>query len=193
MSLYGLLTCDTLESVAAEPADRHGTLYLLQPNGGDPIKELAYDSYGLFIKNNPYVWLLEANAEYLGLDLNDIDDCGKFFLGADLSSGFIHQDTVTGIYWLEDVTFMLIEKVGMKSRFAEMLDGELVAYDPACKLPGHNNTAQDFVLSGRFKAISLTEIVRLKHQIKLSFNAGARYEDYPASQILSPVPGYILA
>lgn len=189
---YKWTTCDTNESITIGEAGLSKPVYLLQPNGAAPTAELSYDGLCSVGSTNPYAWLVDANAEHLGLNLEGVDSQAKMWLGCDFHDGFILRDTVTGDYWLEELTTMLMDGVSMTGLFTQAIGADFNIFDVEEELPGHDKTAEELILSGRLKSICLSEIVKLKYQIKLSFNSGAKYEDYPASEPC-PRPGYLYA
>jgi hypothetical protein len=62
MRFYSFLTADTEESIPVEDSGLlMSPVYLLQPNGKKPIKEICYEGRGVFGNVNCYEWLSIAN------------------------------------------------------------------------------------------------------------------------------------
>jgi len=70
MGFFSWKTADTKKSInnihSRRPHKR--TVYMLQPNGGDPIAENDYDGYGIFNGIDAYAWLARMNLAVKGTD-----------------------------------------------------------------------------------------------------------------------------
>lgn len=85
MGMFSFLTADTEKSISNVHSVRGAkTVYLLQPNGKKPIKEERYDGYGDFGPYDCFVWLVEHNAEAIGVDPSSMSHEEKRSLGIDL-------------------------------------------------------------------------------------------------------------
>ncbi|MGI2115650.1 hypothetical protein ACRWQL_00530 (plasmid) [Shewanella sp. HL-SH4] len=75
MGFFSFKTSDTNESIAiihTRHPNAGRTVYLLQPDGGRPIAEAAYNGYGDFGNVDAYAWLAKFNSPDVGhLDLVD--------------------------------------------------------------------------------------------------------------------------
>lgn len=162
------------------------TVYFLLPNGQPPIQEDSYDGYGVFGDTNAYEWLLEENAEHLGLNLDGLDSEQAYMAGVHLAVGSFCKDIATGEYWVYERN---------KSCFELLVSG----VEPGAvvnsfvnwghKIPRYGASANELVEAGDFKQIDVSEMLEIKYPIKLSFNPEAKYEDLPASEIC-PNQGY---
>lgn len=86
MGMFSWLTSDGEESIANVYSGRETkTVYLLQPNGKPPIKELAYEGYGDFGNVDAYVWLAEQNAGPLKINISQMGHEEKRELGIHLA------------------------------------------------------------------------------------------------------------
>ena len=75
MGFTSFLTADNQESIRNRYAGNCRTVYLLQPDNRPPIKEEAYEGYGVFGHIDAFVWLAMHNlsAEHLRQFEDDID------------------------------------------------------------------------------------------------------------------------
>jgi len=97
MGFFSWKTADTKQSIPNIYANRPPvTVYMLQPNGQQPIAEPSYEGYGKFGGVDAYQWLLEQNAEYLGLNLCELTHEERAMLGISLECGSVCRDTETG-------------------------------------------------------------------------------------------------
>lgn len=66
MGFFSWKTADSNESIAnvhSGHVNARKPVYLLQPNGKEPIAELAYEGYGLFGGVDAYAWLAKMNID----------------------------------------------------------------------------------------------------------------------------------
>lgn len=82
MGFFSWITADTNESVPSVHSSRRTfDVYVLQPNGGKPIKEEAYEGYGIFGGRSIYTLLAEWNFGDSRLESLAINaDCGHFYV-----------------------------------------------------------------------------------------------------------------
>ena len=75
MGFTSWLTANTKESIRNRYAGGCRTVYLLQPYGRSPIKEEAYEGYGVFGDIDAFVWLAMHNLpdDHLRQFADDID------------------------------------------------------------------------------------------------------------------------
>ena len=74
MGFFSWKTADTDESIANIHSDHQNagrTVYLLQPNGKEPIEETAYNGYGDFGPVDAFAWLAEMNS--LGIPGSNVE------------------------------------------------------------------------------------------------------------------------
>lgn len=178
MGFFSWTTADTNESVSNTFAERPTrTVYLLQPNGEQPIRERNYEGYGVFGGIDVHDWLAERNAESLGLDVNEMDIEARRMVGIALSVGTCLKDERTGDIWH---VFHDARSVVPGHYFPDTY-GEVI---PALGAP-----ANQLIASGRLTVQMIKDVVKAPYPLKFSFLAEARYEDLPESDIC-PYQGY---
>lgn len=179
MGFFSWKTCDTNESVMNVHTPNCRTVYFLQPDGKPSIMEDSYDGSGVFGDTSAYEWLLEENAEHLGLNLDSISSEQAYMAGAHLAEGTLCKDIATGEYWV------YAPQKGCFQFLVSEVEPEAVIntfVNWGHKIPEYGTSANDLVKTGAFKRIDVSEILEIKYPIKLSFNFEAKYEDYPASE-----------
>lgn len=161
-------------------------VYLLQPNGKPSIMEDSYEGYGVFGDTNAYEWLLEENAEHLGLNLDGLDSEQVYMAGVHLAVGSFCKDIATGEYWVYErdkscfeLLVSSVEPDAVINTFANW----------GSKIPRYGVSANELVEAGKLHNADVSEMLEIKYPIKLSFNPEAKYEDLPASEIC-PNQGY---
>lgn len=178
MGFFSWICCDQAESVANVHTGMCKTVHLLQPNGKPVITEEAYEGYGYFGDVNAYIWLIENNANHLGIDLAGAGDDTKYAAGVCLAVGYVCEHRTTGELWcyapnLESVK--LLFSGSFKPPVINTFDhwGAII--------PAFDATANNMVESGWFERKQVSELLGVRYPIKLSFNPEARYENHPAS------------
>tara|TARA_B110000211_G_C14081963_1_gene555008 strand:+ start:745 stop:1293 length:549 start_codon:yes stop_codon:yes gene_type:complete len=171
MGFFSWKTADTKESIPNIHANRPPvTVYMLQPNGKEAVAEPAYDGYGVFGGVGAYHWLLETNADHLGIALSDLNEVQRWNLGVSLECGTVCRDTKTGEYWH---VFHDNRKL-VPGKFANM------TWDK--KIPELGASANELLESGRFENCEISDVIELRYPLKFSFNKNAVYEDLPRSE-----------
>lgn len=179
MGFFSWQTCDKEQSVMNSLTDECKTVYLLQPNGKPALYEPAYDGYGVFGGVDAYQWLMETNADHLGIDLNGLDDEARRITGINLAIGSVCKDSQTGEFW----------SYADKNNRIELLIGSL-ENSPVVNtfeswgsmIEQYNTTVNDLINSGRFERIEINTLLEVRYPIKLSFYKHTDYNDYPASK-----------
>ncbi len=167
MGFFSWLTADTRDSIANSSSQRPTrTVYLLQPDGKEPIREDEYEGYGVFGGVDAHVWLARQNipVERLkGLSEEEIRD-----MGVTLDCGDYYIDTQDG------------SKHAIFHAASALIDPEIkvhpVTYDtPIAHFGGA--TGNELLASGRLIRRRFT----VEKPLKFSHNASAKYEDLSAS------------
>lgn len=170
MGFFSWKTADTNESVRnIHSRAPSGTVYLLQPGGAEPIREDAYDGYGVFGDVDAYVWLAEQNLPadfFAGLSEDD-----KRTAGISLAMGSYYRHKPSGKCYTVFSKLML------------PLDFEIIhlpyTYDVPLEEFG-GRSANELRASGEFEEVMLDPPAIT---LKFSFDAGAVYEELPASEM----------
>lgn len=82
---FSWLACDDQESIANAYTSKSKPVYLLRPDGSEPIYEPAYEGYGVFGGVNALIQLAKDNSHlYEG---EDLDEEVLFHLGVELLVG----------------------------------------------------------------------------------------------------------
>lgn len=161
MGMFSWLT-DTKESIANVYSGRKvKTVYLLQPNGAEPIAEDAYQGHGIFGNVDAHEWLAMQN---IGRNNRQI--------GVFIEHGSYYEDDeayyVCSMHINSDGLRLLVEdKVKKIVQFDH--------YDSALRDGLSVNQAID-------KGLIVEKTVNCKIPLKFSFNRHAVYEDLPASE-----------
>lgn len=174
MGFFSWLTADVEESIAnvysARPVK---TVFLLQPGGRAPIREDAYEGYGIFGGVDAHEWLARENlhAELLST-LSQEDLRG---VGVTLDVGEYLEDVATGA------------KFAIFHREPQIIDPTITYYNIGYdqNLPGYEKSPNELIAEGVLVRKSFDVSVPLK----FSFNEKAVWEDLPASRSC-PDQGY---
>lgn len=178
MGYFSWLTADTRESIANIDSKYSATdaVYLLQPNGKEPIAENEYEGYGVFGGVDAYVWIAEQNLNselksYLSDDeLRDYGiaiDMGSYY--EDINDGikysFHHNHLVDEVYAFEGNYETIQRKYG-KTPNQLIKDGTWI-----------EKPMRELLIKGEY------------FPLKFSYDKNAVYEDLPASEVC-PNQGY---
>lgn len=165
MGFFSFKTADTKRSIFNSFTGKCKTVYLLQPNGEPPIKEDAYEGYGVFGGVDCYEWLAKAN--FSKEELADMKARGISIR----SRAIDRLATFAEIYfWVEKKEYLYRD--------------ELIDLDAGVNY----STPQD-----RFGGLSVNDMMEQKRitrapapepkfPLKFSFNPKAVYEALPASE-----------
>ncbi|MBU2952257.1 hypothetical protein [Marinobacter sp. F3R08] len=171
MGYFSWKTADTNESIgnidSARPAP---TVYMLSPNGNPPYAEPAYEGYGRFANKDAHEYLLEMNAEDLGIDFYSLSCEERRLAGIALEVGnvYVHADTGERWHIFHDYRHVLDAKY-FKGNFAEVI-------------PELGDTPNNLIERGVLLPRAIREELGLRFPLKFSFSRGAVYEDVPASE-----------
>lgn len=172
MGFFSWKTADTKQSIPNIYANRPPvTVYMLQPNGQQPIAEPSYEGHGKFGGVDAYQWLLEQNAEYLGLNLCELTHEERAMLGISLECGSVCRDTETGEIW----------HIFFDAR--KLVPGKYAGIRFDQEVPGYGASANELLRNGRFESVDISDILKFPYPLKFSFEPDAVYEDLPESEI----------
>jgi len=197
MGFFSWLTADTKKSISSIHSSRRPkTVYLINPKHhptcpASPIREDAYEGYGVFGSTDVFMWLAKANipADYLvdakGLPLGDEDlrQAGVFIDGAEF---YVDQK---GNKWVCALHFPL----PLVNRFKDL--HTFGNYDE--QLPSLDNLTPNLLnekkLWTRVPGIKIFGVKQvhgsLPFPLKFSFNKDADYDSLPPSETC-PAQGY---
>ena len=167
MGFFSWNTADTNDSIpsvyAGDDAPNAGKpVYLLQPNGLPPIKEVAYEGSGQFGGVDAYEWLARINFDSDDPRLAINAECGNYYYCKENNTYY------TCTMHLEPETLAMaldidVSKVQGFSHFEQVQP--------------NGETPNMLVKNKHWETRKLS----LKYPLKFSFNPKARYEDLPAS------------
>ena len=170
MGYFSWLTGDTKESISNSDSCRGAqTVYLLQPNGQDAIKESDYEGYGVFGHIDAYEWIAKQNlssellnkAEELDIELRNLGInmvMGKYFLDIRTNKKYVFM----GSEMFDDLN-TFVDDDGKQTNYGGTFTGE---------------TINDLIKNGIWIEKPLTDFLgKVKHPLKFSFNKDAVYED----------------
>lgn len=170
MGFFSWKTTDTNDSIYNVHTKKCKPVYLLQPNGQEPIFEPAYDGYGVFGEVDAYSWLGKMNLPADVASTLSEDELRDY--GIDLDCGKLCRDTVTGEIW------KIFHRNKVVSAPIKYFQGSYMTpipeYDGKC--------ANDLLEEKRFEYVSVSSMVPINFPLKFSFNPDAVYEDLPASE-----------
>ena len=195
MGFLSWRTADTGETIWNVHTGDHRDVYLLQPDGREPIHEPAYAGYGTFAGEDAFVWLAVEN----GLVDDPLDEDSPTFgdpdafesarnIGITLTSE-VAFDAERGEY---HVMFSNPPE-SIRVRFREIAQAPVhfhaLRFDE--RVPGYGDkTANDLMADGTWEDRPTMEILgENARPLKFSFDSTARYEDLPASMDC-PSQGY---
>ena len=187
--MFSWETCDTNESIPNVYSLRGARpVYLLQPNGKQPIEELEYEGSGVFGNKDAFIWLAETN---LPEELNYLSDNEKRTIGIlmDNKDSGIYKDVEDGTYHsyhygneihkiLPDDCPIVLQEVW---NFAASYKNGMT----------YNEAINAGILVRGVKDIFDALGIEIK-PLKFSFNKSAIYEECSASKI-DPTQGYFYA
>jgi hypothetical protein len=178
MGFFSFLTSDTEDSISNAYSERGAkTVYLLQPNGEEPVREDSYEGYGVFGGTDVFVWLATRN-----LAKDTVASMSKEMLrdaGVRLSFAKIYIHAPSGQKWSffhghhEDAA--LVEDC----RNFDGLHTDII--------PEYGKTANELIEDADFQVVLFAE--NLKFPLKLSFDKDADYHSLPPAKN-DPEQGY---
>lgn len=175
MGFFSWLTADTKEPVAnvhSEHPNGKRSPYIIQPNGKPPIGGTPYEGYGEIGGVDAYEWLAHING--LGNDRN---------VGISIEHGDYYEDKKTGELWHYGLPETFQQQLGKP---ANRIGGERGNYGtPMPELGG--KSANDMIKDGQWVRHGVSDMA--KHQLKISYNPNAVYEQLPPSED-DPNQGY---
>jgi hypothetical protein len=169
MGIFSWETSDSKQSIRVHDTRK---VYLLQPNGQQPIAESFYDGYGRFGGHDAYVWLFEHNKHLFKGDISELEFEDKRTLAIYMSSdsnSSICRDMATGALYhvFEDLSPIVPAAL-------------LESY--SSKVPGTGKTVNELLDSGRLTRVPMTEFIQIQYPLKFSFNPNACYERLAAAE-----------
>jgi len=171
MGFFSWNTADTNESISNIHSDRGARpVYLLQPDGKPAILEDAYNGYGVFGGKDAHIWLMETNAEVLGVSLNSLTTEQIRGMGISLDCGTFCVDTETGENW---IIYHADGRALIRANYFAGMYSDMI--------PQFGSTANELIQSGRFVKRNIRDVCTITYPLKFSFDPEAVYEDLPAS------------
>lgn len=167
MGFFSWLTADTNESIRNRYTGEHLTVYLLQPGNQPPIREDAYEGYGVFGGVDAHDWLARQNLS--AEKLAGLSDEQVRMLGVSLGCGNYYVDSVTG------------RKISIFHWGGDIIDPEIAYYPVSYEQPladFDGKKPNELIAEGRLVATPYP----CDRPLKFSFHPNARYEDLPASK-----------
>lgn len=175
MGFFSWTTADKQESIAnihSNHPNKSRTVYLLQPEGAQPIAEAQYDGYGVFGGIDAYEWLANNNFSEKMIQKaidNNIDVrnlgitalFGKYFTDRNDGEKFFFSYDDHNIF--EDLTPF----VG----------------DYATIQPKYGKTPNELIKEGVWVECDFSEFLYITKPLKFSHDKFAKYEDFPKSEI----------
>lgn len=184
MGFFSWKTSDTNESIMNHHTEHCQTVYLLQPDGAEPIEETAYDGYGVFGGVDAYEWLAERNLTEDSFNAIAAEGHPNAMRNAGIAieSGLrLYQDPETGVYCayhdpaLEPLLELVARTVGT-DKLAYFTDYETI-------IDGIDLTANQLREQGRLVTANVSKIyIKEDLPLKFSFDKAAVYEDLPAAE-----------
>lgn len=179
MGFFSWLTSDTEESIANIHTGKSRPVYLLQPDGQEPIFEPTYEGYGKFGGVDAYGWVARANTpadSLIGMDEDQVRTLGLL-----MTDGTVMLDTQTGALW------------SIREHVPEGLGVPVNNFPHSwmTPIPELGMSPNELRESGRFVSIRLRDHLEIKYPLKFSFDKNAVYEDLPAAKNC-PHQGYFL-
>lgn len=182
MGFFSWLTCDTRETIWNAFTDRCRPVYMLRPDGEDPIPEPAYEGYGEFGGVDAYEQLYLQNRRLLPGDLQDLNSAeDKRLVGIALDYGDYYLDRITSRPYIIFHRSPLSDWL-CKNRNFRFFPGN---YSEA--IPELGLSANDLIDQGRFEGpVPIRDLVidaDAYKPLKFSFDGACVYEDCPPSDI----------
>lgn len=172
MGFFSWNTCDTNESIAnihSGHVNSTKPVYLLQPNGKEPLVEDYYEGYGDFGGIDAYVWIAENNLQKALLEKYKDDEDKLREFGLALEMGTYYEDINNG----RKFGFHYTDLVDEIEHFGGTFD---------YVIPEYGKSANELIKEGTFVKKSLREFIcDYNHPLKLSYNKDAKYEDFEGS------------
>lgn len=162
MGMFSWKTSDTGESIANRFSSRPTKeVYLLQPDGKEPICEDFYKGYGHFGGIYAYEWLAEMN-----------------FGDKSLINAAISADC--GFYCIDETTVYLCAVHLTEAEFRKVVttDKKVVVFETYAALLPNGMTPNQCIEAGLWQQAKIPLI----YPLKFSLNPNARYEDLPAAE-----------
>ena len=174
MGFFSWVTADTGESI---PNLYTGLpmrpVYLLQPGGRPPIKESAYEGYGVFGECNAHTWLAQHN---IPSDLlKTADEETLRLIGISLEAGVFHEDERANKWICAHHVF-----AGMEDAFPRLAGiREFTRYDQPLKACG-GRTPNQLIGDGTWQTKPIMD--ELAYPLKFSYDPEADYDSLPPSK-----------
>lgn len=171
MGFFSWKTADTGETIwnhyaASQGAPACRSVFLLQPDGAEPIEEPRYEGYGVFGGVDAAAWLAIRNVPHLLIGLDEEAVRG---VGVMLDCGSHYVDRETGTAWTifhDDAGVLVPDAKHFAGRYDEVIQ-EL------------GMTPNELKASGRFEERDFAHLVTTP--LKFSFDRTMAYEEVPAS------------
>lgn len=171
MGYFSWKTADTNESIGNVASPRPApTVYMLAPNGKPPYAETAYEGYGRFADKDAHEYLLEINAEDLGIDFDSLTHEERRLAGIGLAVGDVYVHADTGERW------------HIFHDYRRIIDGNYFRGNYAQVVPELGDTPNNLIERGVLLRRDIKEELGVRFPLKFSFNRNAVYEDLPASE-----------
>jgi hypothetical protein len=172
MGFFSFQTSDTKTSIYNVQsqlfADR--PVFMLQPMGRSPIRESAYEGYGVFGGIDAHEWLFNTNARSFGLDPNDFTADERRIMGISLELGSVSQDIETGELW-SNMTDM-----------RPFIGGEYFPGTYADPIPRYFKSLNELKSEGRLRSVEICDLIDIPYPLKFSFDYMAEYDALPAAK-----------
>ena len=168
MGFFSWKTADTKKSISNMYSSRGTkTVYLLRPNGKEPIIETQYEGYGEFGGVDAYEWLAENNIEDSILKMAEKLGMDKRMLGIYMDSSY-YIDTRSGKKYAYKLSELFDDLNPFPENYQSKVDGIVI---------------NDLIKDGTWKKRSFADYFgEIKFPLKFSYNRSAVYEDLPASE-----------
>lgn len=173
MGFFSWLTSDSKESIRNIHTGEDRSVYLLQPDGAAPIREDAYEGYGVFGGIDAYAWLGKANLpqdRVIDFDDEELRDAGIALDCGNLLR--LHDGRLLSVF---HDSRKLCAALGLT---VEHFPGRYDEPIPSC----NGKSANAMTVTGIAQTIRLRDLLVMYHPLKFSFDPAARYEDLPAAE-----------
>jgi hypothetical protein len=176
MGYFSWKTADTNKSIRC---GENKKVYLLQPNGKEPIEEEFYEGYGFFGEVDAYEWLARNN-----LTKELLEKANNIIKNLNISKGISCEIRDIGIY-LDD--YYYIDKQTKKQYCFNELMAELFGlekFENYSAIIRDNKTVNELIANKEFKKVCFSKLINgIKYPLKFSYNKNAKYEDLKPSKI----------